>query len=524
MADNFDFSNLFIFDIANNHQGSVEHGLNIIKGIGAVTAQEDVRGAMKFQFRNLETFVHHDYKNSDLKHLKRFRETALRWTDYEILRDEARRNNLLTMCTPFDEQSVARIMEMDFDIIKIASCSANEICLLEEVSKTGKPVIVSTAGLHTSDIDRLVFFLEKRNTRFALMHCVALYPTDYDKTNSNRIKNLCKRYPELSIGFSTHEHPENYENIKLAVALGARLFERHVDIENPNFKMNAYSSNPEQIRKWIQAFKYAKAVIGPEERFPSLPKELDSLRSLKRGIFCKQSIKKGELIKRDDVFFAMPLLDNQLETERWTEGLHADQDYETNAPLSKSLASYEISDEDYINHVIIQVKGMLNEANIKIGKASEIELSHHYGLRHFREFGCVIITCVNREYCKKLIIQLPRQKHPYHYHKDKEETFQLLYGDVENFIDGTSYRLKRGDISLVEKGRWHKFQTLHGCIMEEISTTFIMNDSYYEDEKITMTPRGDRKTIINNWEREGESINGSPVNAKIAGHAVPLCT
>ena len=47
-----------------------------------------------------------------------------------------------------------------------------------------------------------------------------------------------------------------------------------------------------------------------------------------------------------------------------------------------------------------------------------------------REFGAVIVTCINREYAKKLVIQLPRQKHPYHFHKQKEETFQLLDGDM----------------------------------------------------------------------------------------------
>jgi hypothetical protein len=29
----FDFTDLFVFDMANNHQGSVEHGLKVIKGI-----------------------------------------------------------------------------------------------------------------------------------------------------------------------------------------------------------------------------------------------------------------------------------------------------------------------------------------------------------------------------------------------------------------------------------------------------------------------------------------------------------
>ena len=143
---------------------------------------------------------------------------------------------------------------------------------------------------------------------------------------------------------------------------------------------------------------------------------------------------------------------------------------------------------------------MLNKARISIGKESAVEISHHYGLERFREFGCVIITCINRTYCKKLIIQLPRQKHPYHFHKEKEETFQLLDGDLEIVINGVRKKLESGDTFLVEPKTWHKFHTLDGAIFEEVSTTHFNNDSYYEDEQIARLPREKRKTLIANWE------------------------
>ena len=63
---------------------------------------------------------------------------------------------------------------------------------------------------------------------------------------------------------------------------------------------------------------------------------------------------------------------------------------------------------------------MLYEANIYLGDTFEAELSHHYGMKHFRQFGAVIISIVNREYCKKLIAVLPGQQHPDHMHKVKE--------------------------------------------------------------------------------------------------------
>ena len=88
---------------------------------------------------------------------------------------------------------------------------------------------------------------------------------------------------------------------------------------------------------------------------------------------------------------------------------------------------------------------------------------------------------------------------PSSFHKKKEETFQLLYGDVEIVKEGHSHRLEPGDTLLVEPNKWHKFHTLEGCVFEEVSSTAYPNDSFYEDPKIANLPRDDRKTKVDHW-------------------------
>ena len=69
----FDFHDLFILDLANNHQGRVDHGSNIINRCADVIARHGVRAAIKFQFRDLDTFVHPDHiEQSNNKHVGRF--------------------------------------------------------------------------------------------------------------------------------------------------------------------------------------------------------------------------------------------------------------------------------------------------------------------------------------------------------------------------------------------------------------------------------------------------------------------
>lgn len=491
------FEGLFIYDMANNHQGDLAHGLRIIKDFAALSKEKGVRGAMKFQYRQLATFIHPDYRDYEgNKHLSRFISTELSPDDYGVLAASAKEQGLITVSTPFDEESVDLIEKLRIDIIKIASCSAQDWPLLERIAEAGKPVICSTAGLNITQIDDIVSFFEKHGTEFALMHCVAIYPTPFDKLALNQVKLLLRRYPHITIGFSTHEDPDCLDAVKIAYAKGARIFERHVGVNTDKYKLNGYSSTPEQAGRWIDSYKETLEACGPSGRAPVSHLEEASLESLSRGVFLKNPVAEGEMITRDNVVFSMPILKGQLKSGLWSEGLVADKDYKTAEPVPASLRSITLSRQDTVNRIILQVKGMLNNARIFLGDDCSVELSHHYGLDRFREFGAVIIDCINRDYCKKLIIQLPRQKHPYHYHKKKEETFQVLSGSVEVELEGETRTMLPGDKCLVERDKWHKFQTLHGVIFEEVSTTHFNNDSFYEDPLISEIPRESRKTKI----------------------------
>ena len=223
------------------------------------------------------------------------------------------------------------------------------------------------------------------------------------------------------------------------------------------------------------------------------------MRTLARGVFATRDIPQGDVIQREDVFFAMPAPENGLLVSEYRDGLVADSAIAQNRPIPKALKQNIASDQEFIDQIILQLRGMLHTAQIKLSGSSTIELSHHYGLRRFREFGAIIIDVINREYCKKIIVQLPRQKHPYHFHKRKEETFQVLSGSLEVEKDGSPITLDAGDIFLVEPNAWHKFSSLQGVIFEEVSTTHFNNDSFYEDPDINAMPRSERKTIIKNW-------------------------
>jgi quercetin dioxygenase-like cupin family protein len=289
------------------------------------------------------------------------------------------------------------------------------------------------------------------------------------------------------------------ESIQIAIAKGACIFEKHVAVETQEFKKNDYSATPDQITRWLQSAERAyrmSGVVG--ERSKSTHKELADLRQFKRGVFASQKIARGKKIDQANTFYAFPSADGQLlanDIAKYTE-YFADSDIEKNAPIQASCLN-AVDKRENIYSIVQRVKEILSKGNVVVPGMAALEISHHYGLDRFDDIGCTIINVVNREYCKKLIVLCPGQKHPEQYHNVKEETFVVLHGDVQVTLDGVVKKCKIGDVVTVTRGTKHILESESGAVIEEISSTHYKDDSYYTDEAILQNKY--RKTFISYW-------------------------
>jgi sialic acid synthase SpsE/quercetin dioxygenase-like cupin family protein len=491
---------LYIFEMANNHQGSVEHGLAIVDAAARLARTHKVKAAVKLQFRDLDSFIHTDYRGrQDVAHLPRFESTRLEKDDFRQITDAIRDSGLVPVATPFDEVSVGTCLDLGIQVIKVASCSATDWPLLEAIAGARKPVIASTGGLGIFDIDNLVSFFGKRVPEFALMHCVSLYPTPNEQMALGFMEKMVRRYPYVRVGYSGHEAPDNTEVAVAAIAKGARLLERHVGVPTDTIKLNGYSMNPEEMEQWILAAERSRAICGVDQSKHVSQDEVDSLLSLQRGVFAQKPLRKGQTVEPGDVFFAMPCQSGQLTSGDFGHlraHFTASRDYNVNEAVFEKPASDQISQ---LRGILHDAKGQIFEAGIALGDDYQIEISHHYGLEQFRQTGCILVNLINREYAEKLLIMLPSQSHPHHHHKRKEETFRLLWGDVEVDLNGEKVAMKPGDSLLIQRGDVHGFSSVGGAIIQEVSTTHIVGDSYYEDRRVSELDPMQRKTILESW-------------------------
>ena len=492
--------NLVILEMANNHMGDVAHGVAMIKAFADVCKGYPFQFGFKFQYRELDSFIHESYRGDfSFKYIKRFQETRLDRGQFAQLRDAARESGFLAVCTPFDEASVDRIVDEGYDILKIASCSLGDWPLMEKIATADLPVIFSTAGAEAESIRRMFLFYKHRRKQFAMLHCVGAYPTAPESADLNQLDFLRKEFPEAILGYSGHEEPGDTTCAMVAAAKGARVFERHVGLPTEKYKLNAYSSTPQQIKAWLDAIVKAQAACGGFKgaRAPS-EKEIADLHGLRRGCYLRCDKKAGDQLRVEDLDLAMPNLDDHLtacDLSRYTK-FELKEDLAAGSPVKKSalkITNHQKEITDYMRTIL----GMLEENRIHLPHLLNFEFSHHYGLSRFREFGAAIINCVNREYCKKIVVVFPGQRHPNHYHKQKEETFQVLHGELLLDLGDGEKAYAPGDIVLVERGKWHAFRSKRGVIFEEVSTTHRPNDSVYEDQEIMKNK--DRKTAMSFW-------------------------
>ncbi|MBS4760020.1 MAG: N-acetylneuraminate synthase family protein [Clostridium sp.] len=331
------FEDLFVLELANNHWGDVERGKKIITDFSRIVRFNNIKAAVKLQFRDVDHFIHKDFKDrDDIRYIKKTLATKMSYDDYGLLVEAIRKAGCITMSTPFDEKSVDTCVNLGIQIIKIASSDINDWILIEKIATTRKPVIVSTGGSSLKDIDDLVTFFENRNIPLAINHCVSKYPSEKYELELNQIDFLKNRYPNHVIGFSTHEGNEDIESgMLIAYAKGARTFERHIDIDWGGKTVSPYCSEPKDLDRWIKAYKKAREMCGAPagHRRVCDAKEIEYLDALVRGVYAKRDLKKGEVLTEDDIYLAIPLQKGQISCREFMNGEALLNDISKDAPM-----------------------------------------------------------------------------------------------------------------------------------------------------------------------------------------------
>ena len=216
-----------IAEIGNNHNGSLDNALELIK-----TANDIGVDAVKFQVKNIEKSFSQELLDSPYVTENSFGKTyrehkqALEFSKEQLVKiyEFSRKLGIICFSTPFDTDSVDLLETINNPIYKISSFHVTDMPLLEKVSKTKKPIIMSTGMSSIDEIDKAVELIRNYNDQLILLQCTSCYPTDDKDVNLAVIPSLRNRY-SCPIGYSGHER--GLAICTSAVTLGACVIEKH---------------------------------------------------------------------------------------------------------------------------------------------------------------------------------------------------------------------------------------------------------------------------------------------------------
>lgn len=247
---------LIIAEIGNNHEGDAALAAEMIRLAARAGAD-----AVKFQTIVPERLVSPELPER-VRQLGRFQ---LSYEIYESLAAVAAREGVLFLSTPFDVES-ARFLDKLVPAYKIASGDNDFFPLLDVVAATGKPVILSTGLCDLAEVraaqERLRQGWRARGVEgdLALLHCVSSYPTAPEDANLGFLRDLASLGE--TVGYS--DHTLGVEAAVLAVALGARIIEKHFTISktHSDFRDHQLSADPAELAELVRRTRLAETLLG----------------------------------------------------------------------------------------------------------------------------------------------------------------------------------------------------------------------------------------------------------------------
>ncbi|MEW6525781.1 MAG: N-acetylneuraminate synthase family protein [Spirochaetota bacterium] len=297
---------VFIAEIGLNHNGKLDEAIALIEK--AAQAGTDL---VKFQVFNAEKFysvytkslLNNEKPQYDDSTIQFFKTFELSYNDYKTLQQVAYEHGVVFFASCFDDDSFAMMENLNVPLYKIASSEIANVPLLQSIASTHKPVIVSTGISLQHEIAHAVKLLQNEQCNVVLLHCVSLYPVPPSALNLFRIKSLQQLYG-LPVGFS--DHAKDNRASMMAVALGARVFEKHFKLShNHDCADKDVSLTPQEFAAYIEDVNTALAMLG-DGSIDYKEDEAAVARSARRSIFAARDIPAGTILNYSDIIIKRP--------------------------------------------------------------------------------------------------------------------------------------------------------------------------------------------------------------------------
>lgn len=339
------FPTYFIADIASNHDGSINKAVELIH-----MASEAGANAAKFQnfyaktlvsdygFRNLKnTKSHQSYWKKSVYEIYRQNEVSLQWT--EKLHKACKKYGIDYFTAAYDSSIIAYLNKF-VPAWKIGSGDITWHENILKMARTKKPIIIATGASRLSEVTKIFNQVIKINKKICLMQCNTNYTAsnkNFDYINLNVLKLYKNKFKSVLLGLS--DHTLGHETVLGAIALGARMIEKHfTDNNNRTGPDHKFSMNPSTWKEMVERSRNLERALGSEKKIIE-KNESNTVILQRRSIRVNRNLKKGERLKKRFVNLLRPCPKDAMPC------------YDLNKAINKKLIK-DIGKHDYLrkNH------------------------------------------------------------------------------------------------------------------------------------------------------------------------------
>ena len=293
---------IIIAEGCDNHFGSLDNAKQMV--INAKKAGADV---IKFQHHLPDEEMlpivpkSKNFKISLYDFLKKY---SLKLKHHEMLKKFCEKNKIQYLCTPFSLKAARELREIGVEWFKIGSGEFTDYPFIREVIKMGKPTILSTGMSSQKEINDVYHFLKKyKKNQIAFMNCTSEYPPNINDINLKFLNIMKYKYKDFITGHS--DHTNSIETSIAAVALGAKIIEKHVYLKGKNFGPDRdVSINFDQLKTLVTSIRNVEKALGKQKKV--YPKEKIIRKWARRSLVAKENINKGEVISKEKIWSIRP--------------------------------------------------------------------------------------------------------------------------------------------------------------------------------------------------------------------------
>ena len=297
---------IIIAEAGVNHNGDIETAKRLID----VAADAGV-DYVKFQTFKANKIVtkqakRADYQNKNTKDLdtqyEMLKKLELNEDSHHLLIKYCNQKGIKFLSTGFDLDSLEFLNKIGIRLAKIPSGEITNYPYLKKVAQLYSEVILSTGMSDMDDINKALAILLKfgvKKENITILHCNTEYPTPMSDVNLKAMLHIQKEL-DVKIGYS--DHTLGIEVPIAAVALGARVIEKHFTLDrNLPGPDHRATLEPNELKSMVNSIRnIEKALSGSGIKEPS-KSELKNKQIIRKSIIALKPITEGEIFNNRNI-------------------------------------------------------------------------------------------------------------------------------------------------------------------------------------------------------------------------------